>query len=162
MQSRRHRPRIRPPCSSAAELNNPRPEAPSFRSAYLRVNLGTGILVSAAIGLMLPVLPRVIGEVFPREYIEPVSRVSRILAVGYMATSFTVASDAFYLATDTLKVALRLTLIALLPYVCMMVWLVREHAELGVLWGLSLSMTFSLIHPAFALAWFARKAASRQ
>ncbi len=127
-----------------------------LESAYWRASLGSGLLMTSALLLSLPLAPLVIAY-FPPAYHDPVWLCYRILLPGVIVVSFSVANDTFYLVTNTLRVAILLQLIGLvfgLAVVVLCSWL---WPTFGTALGLSISFSWSLAHLAYAATWFRRQ-----
>ena len=93
--------------------------------------------------------------VFPPEYRQPMWIVSLILTPGLIALSFSIANDTFYLVTNTLRVAMILSLIGIVVNGLVVWHLARTWPETGVAWGLSITMFWCVTHYLYA-AWYFR------
>ncbi len=134
-------------------------DAARFRELFVRVTLLGGLMIAIGILGFLPLVPWIVGELYPAGYVEPVWLLARILAVGFVCAAFAVAIDAFYIATDRLRVALRVALACLLitvPLSAVLAWLMPRT---GAAWGAVSSMGWTLVHYAYIALYFRRQRA---
>ncbi|HJO26490.1 MAG: hypothetical protein CMK00_02750 [Planctomycetes bacterium] len=127
-----------------------------MRRAYFRASLFSGIIISAALALILPLVPWILDSFFPRDYHAPIWSICLILIPGFVAMSFSVANDTFYLVTNTLKVAIVICIISTLVGSAMIGVCAWLNPTTGVAWGLSFAMSWSTIHLVYAALWFRR------
>lgn len=131
-----------------------------FRSTFVKASLYSGAIISAGILLALATMPLVLQLVFPLEYRRPVWIVCLILTPGLLTLSFSIANDTFYLVTNTLRVAMVLSVIGIV-FNGFVTWhLARTWPETGVAWALSITMTWCVTHYLFAAWYFRRHRAS--
>jgi len=128
-----------------------------LRGAYFKASLFSGLLISAAILVITPLLPWFLELAFPREYREPVWLLARILIPGFMVLSFSIANDTFYLVTGTLRVGIWFSAIGMVVYVALVGTCAWIWPETGVARGFTIAMFWSLWHPLYVYYWFKRK-----
>ena len=124
--------------------------------AYFRTSLYSGLLIGGAILAGLPLLPLLLERAFPSDFQAPIWTICLILAPGYVVISFSIANDTFYLVTKTLRVGILLSILGALinlPLIAALAW---AFPTVGVAWGLSISMMWSLWHPAYVYWWYRR------
>lgn len=124
-----------------------------LRHAFFKVTLYSGLIISAGVLVFLAVLPWVLSFAFPPEYREPLWTVCLILVPGFLIMSFSIANDTFYLVTNTLRVAVVISVMGTLASILLLIWLAYRNPTTGVPWGLSLAMASSGVHFAYA-AWY--------
>ena len=134
-------------------------EISRLSSAYWRATLTSGLLISSGLLLSLPIAPHVIA-LFPPDYHGPVWIIYLILLPGTMVVSFSVANDTFYLVTNTLKVAIQLSVLGLVVNTSVVALLAWRFPTLGVAVGLSFTYCWSLVHLAYASWWFRNRGSS--
>ncbi len=127
--------------------------------AYWRVTLTSGLLISSGLLLSLPIAPHLIA-LWPRDYHDPVWICYLILLPGTMVVSFSVANDTFYLVTNTLKVAVQLSVLGLVVNTLVVAFLAWRFPTLGVAVGLSFTYCWSMVHVAYAFWWFRTRGSS--
>jgi O-antigen/teichoic acid export membrane protein len=125
-----------------------------LRRAHWRASLYSGLTVTTGILLCLPLIPIVVGRLFPVDYHEPVWLVSRILVLGFVLMSFCVASDTFYLVTNTLRVAIQLSLAGTVVNTVVIATLAWRFPTVGVAWGLVITMSMGWMHLIYAWSWY--------
>lgn len=126
-----------------------------FRATFVKASLYSGAIISAGLLVSLALLPFALQLVFPPEYRQPMWIVSLILTPGLIALSFSIANDTFYLVTNTLRVAMILSLIGIVVNGLVVWHLARTWPETGVAWGLSITMFWCVTHYLYA-AWYFR------
>ncbi|MBI5363976.1 MAG: hypothetical protein HZA53_12405 [Planctomycetes bacterium] len=126
-----------------------------FRATFVKASLYSGAIISAGLLLSLAVLPALLQHLFPAEYRQPIWTVSLILTPGLIALSFSIANDTFYLVTNTLRVAMVLSLIGIVVNGFVVWFLARAWPETGVAWGLTITMFWCVTHYLYA-AWYFR------
>jgi len=89
-----------------------RKDMQEFSRTFKRVTLGSGALTIVGVLAALVLLPYGVKFIPDESYQEPVLHLCRILAVGYGIVGFSVAFDSFYIVTDQLRIALRVTALA--------------------------------------------------
>ena len=122
--------------------------------AYFRTSIYSGLTIGAGILAFLPLLPWVLEATFPEDFREPIRTICWILTPGYMALSFSTANDTFYLVTRTLRVGIVVSIVGSLfnlPAVALLAW---AFPTVGVAWGLTVMMFWSLWHPGYAYYWY--------
>jgi O-antigen/teichoic acid export membrane protein len=127
-----------------------------MRRAYFRASLFSGCIISAALALILPLVPFILDRLFPLDYHAPIWSICLILVPGFVAMSFSVANDTFYLVTNTLKAAIVICIISTLAGSAMIGVCAWHNPTTGVAWGLSFAMSWSAIHLLYATLWFRR------
>jgi O-antigen/teichoic acid export membrane protein len=127
-----------------------------MRRAYFRTSLFSGCIISGALALLLPLVPWLLDRLFPIDYHDPIWRICLILVPGFVAMSFSVANDTFYLVTNTLKVAIIICIISTVVGSAMIGVCAWINPTTGVAWGLSFAMSWSAIHLVYAAFWFRR------
>lgn len=122
--------------------------------AYFRTSIYSGLTIGAGILAFLPFLPFVLEHAFPEDFREPIRTICWILTPGYIVLSFSIANDTFYLVTRTLRVGILVSIVGSLfnlPSVALLAW---AFPTVGVAWGLSVMMMWSLFHPGYAYYWY--------
>lgn len=129
-----------------------------LRRVYLKTTLTSGMVISLGVLLAMPFLPWIL-RLFDPNYARPVLAMCWILVPGFIVMSFGVANDTFYLVTNTLRVAVMISLIGTVPSVIMLGYLAWWFPETGVAWGLTINMVSSSLHLFYA-AWYFKKHAN--
>jgi O-antigen/teichoic acid export membrane protein len=127
-----------------------------LRRLYFKTTLLSGMFISLGVILVMPFLGWILAHTFPANYVRPVSTTCWILVPGFLVMSFSVANDTFYLITNTLKVAVVISVAAMIPSVILVAYLAWAYPTTGVAWGLSINMASSSLHIAYAAWWFRR------
>ncbi len=128
----------------------------AFRRLFTKVTLITGGLISSAVLLSLPLIPPVIGYLFPEDYASPVFTYAWILAIGYVPFAFAVGIESFYIVANQVRTWLVLTAIGAAITIPTNYWLIMNIPETGTAWGLSLYQSWVVVHLTF-IAWFFRR-----
>jgi O-antigen/teichoic acid export membrane protein len=127
-----------------------------FRAVYNKTTLAAGSLITAGILLALPLIPLLVGWFYPADYAAPVLRYSLILALGYVPMSFAVGLESFYIVTGLLRVSIVLSIIGCLVTIPVNVVLMILLPESGAVWGLSVYMSWVLVHFVYIALYFRR------
>lgn len=117
-----------------------------FRSTWTKITLVSGGLIAAGILFSLALIPVAVKMVFPPDYVDPVTLQAWILSIGFVIFSFAVAVDSFYITANKLGVAIRINLLGLFVCPLASIFLAMRLPETGVAWGVSLGMSWVLIH----------------
>ncbi len=125
-----------------------------LRRLYFKTSLLSGAFISFGVLLAMPFLGWILARTFPADYVRPVSTTCWILLPGFIVMSFSVANDTFYLITNTLKVAVVISVAAMIPSVILVAYLAWAYPTTGVAWGLSINMASSSLHILYAAYWF--------
>lgn len=131
-----------------------RPEA--LKRAWLRASLVGAGSVGLSLLALLALLPVVLDLFLDSAYREPVLRTCYLIAPAVLLSGFAVASDAFYLATRTVRAGLWITLLGLPWGLVVLFVTTRADPHFGAAWGLSLASVWVLWHPLYAWRWFSR------
>jgi O-antigen/teichoic acid export membrane protein len=121
---------------------------------YFRTSLYSGLIISSGLLMMLPFLPFVLSKAFPVDFRDPIWTICLILTPGFMVISFSIANDTFYLITKTLRIGIIVSVVGALinlPLIAALAW---KFPTVGVAWGLSISMFWSLWHPIYVYGWY--------
>jgi O-antigen/teichoic acid export membrane protein len=135
-------------------------DARRFQHTWVRATLLSGAVVAAAWGAALVLLPSVLPWLTPPDYQAPVIALAWALTPGVLALGFSTTSEAFHVATNTVRVAFWFVVIGLpIGASCIIVggWL---YSIQGVAWGLSIALAVELAQPVYALWWLRRRARS--
>src|SRR6185295_8975427 len=84
-----------------------------FRESYLRMCRASSVAITCALFAMLACVPWIVERFLPRDYGEPVFLLCKILLPGFALLSLSVANEAFYVVTNTLRVGVILCAIGL-------------------------------------------------
>lgn len=125
----------------------------AFRRLFARVTLITGGIISGAILLALPVIPILVGTLFPEDFSDPVFTFACILALGYVPFAFASAVDSFYIVSNQIKAWIWLTALGAAITIPTNVYLILTIPKTGTAWGLSLYFSWVLVHLAY-ITWF--------
>lgn len=128
----------------------------AFRRLFTKVTLITGGLISSAVLLSLPLIPPIVGRLFPSDYPAPVFHYAWILAIGYVPFSFAVGVESFYIVANQVKSWLVLTAVGAAITIPTNVWLILNIPETGTAWGLSLYQSWVLVHLTYIAFFFHR------
>ncbi len=123
---------------------------------YFRTSLFSGLTIGGGLLAFLPFLPWVLELALPEAYGAPILTICLILVPGYLVIAFSSANDTFYLVTGTLRVAILLSVAGALVNLPLMAFLAWRWPTTGVAWALTLSMLWSLVHPAYVWSWYRR------
>ena len=129
-----------------------------FRRMFLRSSLIAGALISAGILLALPLVRPLVDAFFPDDYVEPVFLYSLILAIGFIPASFAVGLEPFYILTDQMRASLLITLVGAAITIPLNFVLVEHFPRTGAAWGLSLYMSWVLVHFLYVAYYFKTRA----
>ncbi|WP_298802324.1 hypothetical protein [uncultured Lentibacter sp.] len=127
-----------------------------LRGTYWKASLLSGATITAGLLLSLPVLPLVLPRLFPPDFVEPLWTMILILTPGLCVVSFSVANDVFYLVTDQMGVAIRLSLLGLCVNTAQVAFFAWWLPTIGVAIGLTVTCLWSLVHVGYAWFWFRR------
>jgi O-antigen/teichoic acid export membrane protein len=127
-----------------------------LRKLYFKTTLYSGLFISLGVILVMPFLGWILAHTFPANYVRPITTTCWILVPGFIVMSFSVANDTFYLITNTLKVAVIISIAGMIPSVILVAYLAWAYPTTGVAWGLSINMASSSLHIAYAAWWFSR------
>ena len=123
---------------------------------YFRTSLFSGLTIGGGLLAFVPFLPWILDLAFPEAYREPIFTICLILVPGYLVIAFSSANDTFYLVTGTLRVAILLSVVGALINMPLMAYLAWRWPTTGVAWALTISMLWSLFHPAYVWTWYRR------
>jgi O-antigen/teichoic acid export membrane protein len=126
-----------------------------FRHAFKRITILGGLIVITGVGVFLPFIPLVTRILMPEDYVDPVTLLSRILALGFLSVGFAMAVDAFYIVTNRIWVGIKVGVIGFFVTVPGSVLLASQFPETGVAWGTVFSMSWVSIHLIY-IAWYFR------
>ncbi|MFN0244873.1 MAG: lipopolysaccharide biosynthesis protein [Planctomycetota bacterium] len=127
-----------------------------FRQFFVRASVYSGLIISSGILLSLVVLPFALEWLFPPSYREPVWTMCLILVPGFVAQSFCIANDVFYLVTNTLRVGVYLSIalfVFCMPLIAFLAWKIPTT---GVAIGMSFSFATAATNFIF-IAYYFRK-----
>lgn len=127
-----------------------------LRGTYWKASLLSGATITAGLLLSLPVLPFLISRLFPADFVQPLWTMILILTPGLCVVSFSVANDVFYLVTDQMGVAIRLSILGLVVNTAQVALFAWWLPTIGVAIGLTVTCLWSLVHLAYAWFWFRR------
>ena len=127
-----------------------------LRRTYWKASLLSGATISLGLVLALPVLPVLLPRLFPPDFVEPLWTMVLILTPGLCVVSFSVANDVFYLVTDQMHVAIKLSLVGLVVNTAQVALFAWWLPTIGVAIGLTVTCLWSLVHLAYAWRWFRR------
>ncbi|MDG1049308.1 MAG: hypothetical protein P8R46_03780, partial [Planctomycetota bacterium] len=131
-------------------------DVPGLRRTYWRASLLSGATITAGLLLALPLLPLVLPVLFPPDFVDPLWTMVLILTPGLCVVSFSVANDVFYLVTDQMGVAIKLSILGLLVNTTQVAFFAWWLPTIGVAIGLTVTCLWSLVHVAYAWSWFRR------
>ena len=127
-----------------------------LRRTYWKASLLSGATISLGLVLALPILPVLLPRLFPPDFVEPLWTMVLILTPGLCVVSFSVANDVFYLVTDQMHVAIKLSLVGLVVNTAQVALFAWWLPTIGVAIGLTVTCLWSLVHLAYAWRWFRR------
>lgn len=127
-----------------------------LRKAFFKASMVSGLVITVGIMIVLPFLPWILKLAFPASYSDPVYTVCLILVPGFIVMSFSIANDTFYLVTNTLKVAVTISVVGMFISVAMLIALAWVNPTTGVAWGLTINMACSALHLVYA-SWYFKK-----
>lgn len=131
-----------------------------FRGIYYRATRWSGFLVGGFALALLPLVPLVVGSLFPRDYVGPVYTYCWILALGVIPVAFSVGLDAFYILTDQMRVCIKIALTGVAVTLPLNVYVIWAFPETGAAWGQTIYRSFVFVHFAF-IAWYFRHSAGK-
>ncbi|MCE9595984.1 MAG: oligosaccharide flippase family protein [Planctomycetes bacterium] len=132
-----------------------------LRRAFVKASVVSGLVITCGIIVVLPFLPWILRLAFPAAYLDPVYSVCLILVPGFIIMSFSIANDTFYLVTNTLRVAVIISVVGMFISVAMLFALARWNPTTGVAWGLTINMACSALHLIYAWWYFRKHAKDR-
>ncbi len=124
----------------------------AFRRTFLRTTFVGGAFVSAGILVALPFVHFVVAAFLPPEYVEPVTHLCLILALGCIALSFAIGLDSFYIVTNSMNGAIWLNSIGLVVTAGATAYFCLRFPETGGAWGIAFAMSWGIFHY-FYVAW---------
>jgi O-antigen/teichoic acid export membrane protein len=133
-----------------------------FRRLFVRTSLYSGALVSLGVLCALPLVPWLVGQVYPPDYHAPVARMALFLVPGFLVMSFSIANDTFYLVTNTLRMGVLICALSLVLNVLVVWYLAWLDPFYGVAWGLSFTYASAALHYVYEFAWFRRHKRERE
>jgi O-antigen/teichoic acid export membrane protein len=125
-----------------------------LRRTYWRTVLWSGTFISSGLLIAMLCVKPLLRAAFPESYWEPVFLTCLVLLPGYLIVSFSIGSDTFYLVSDSLKAGVILCIIGFAVCAVAQVVFASQIRTLGAAWGLSFTLSVSLIHFAYAAWWF--------
>jgi O-antigen/teichoic acid export membrane protein len=128
-----------------------------FRQTFWKACLYSGAFISSGLILAMLFVRPVLRLTFPESYWEPVWLISLILLPGYLVVSFSIASDTFYLVSNTLKAGVIICVLGFLVCAAAQTWLAANIRTTGAAWGLSITMCLTSVHFLYAAWWFRRQ-----
>ena len=132
-----------------------------LRRTYWKAVLWSGTFISSGLLLAMLCVKPLLRVTFPESYWEPVFLTCLVLLPGYLIVSFSIGSDTFYLVSDNLKAGVILCILGFVVCAVAQIVLASRIPTTGAAWGLSFTLSVSLIHFAYAAWWFRHRAPSR-
>ena len=130
-------------------------------TSYFRTSLFSGLSIGAGMLAILPLLPWVLQKTFPADYVDPVWTICLILTPGFLVVAFSIANDTFYLVTGTLRVGIIFSVVGAVLSITAVALLAWRYPTVGVAWGLTVTMFWSLWHPAYAFYWYRKNVVAK-
>lgn len=127
-----------------------------FKRTFLRTTLIGGSFISVGILLSLPFLQYVVGVFWPPDYVEPVTQLCLIFAIGCIALSFALGLDSFYVVTDSMNGAIWLNVFAIPITAALAVFLCQRYPLTGGAWAITVCMCWGLFHYVYIAFIFRR------
>lgn len=131
-----------------------RRDAVGFERAFQRVTIVSGAMTGLGVLIALLLVRIPVEWLLPPEYHDPVPRLCAILAMGYGVIGFSVAFDSYYIVTDQLKLALRLSFGSMAISLPALFWLCWLLPESGAAWGMVLNYSYTIVHLVFMARYF--------
>jgi O-antigen/teichoic acid export membrane protein len=128
-----------------------------LRRTYWKAVLYSGSFISSGLLLTMLCVKPLLRATFPESYWEPVFLTCLVLLPGYLIVSFSIGSDTFYLVSDNLKAGVILCILGFLVCAAAQIVLASQIRTTGAAWGLSFTLSVSLIHFVYAAWWFRRR-----
>lgn len=128
-----------------------------FRRTFWKACAYSGAFISSGLLLAMLFVRPVLRLSFPESYWEPVWLTCLILLPGYLIVSFSIASDTFYLVSNTLKAGVIICVIGFGVCAAAQAWLAANIRTTGAAWGLSLTLALTSVHFLYAAWWFRRQ-----
>ncbi|HEV8114087.1 MAG TPA: oligosaccharide flippase family protein [Planctomycetota bacterium] len=125
-----------------------------FRRTFWKACLYSGAFISTGLLLAMLFVRPVLRLTFPESYLEPVWVMCLILLPGYLAVSFSIASDTFYLVSNTLKAGVIICVVGFVVCAAAQTWLAGHIRTTGPAWGLMITMCLTSVHFVYAAWWF--------
>lgn len=130
-----------------------------FRRVFWRVTLAGGVMVYAAVLVTLALVRPVVTLLYPADFPDPVFENAAILALGFLPFSFAMGLEPFYIVSARIRVSILLTIVGGLITIPANVLLVSWLPRTGAAWGVSLYMSWVLVHLAYIAVYFRRSPA---
>ena len=127
-----------------------------FRTQWLRVTLLGGTLISSGILIGLPLVPYLARRAFPPDYLEPVSLLTKILAVGFVPSAFCLAIDSFFIITGRIRILVAVGLTCMPIYIGSCIFLSDIDPTTGGAWGYTIARIWPLVCFVY-IAYYFRK-----
>lgn len=121
-----------------------------FRRLFATTTLVTGATISAAIWLLVLIVPTIVDLAFASDYGEPVLRLAVVLAIGESAAGFCVCLEAFFISTNRLRALFGFSLLGLATAVPAAIWLIGHVPLTGAAWGVVVMRSFNLVQLLYA------------
>ena len=118
----------------------------NFRRLFFRTAIITGVLTTAALLVLLGLIPWLTRSLYPPGYMVEVYKYSGILLFGYIPFAFATANEAFYIVANKLKALLWITLVGAVITIPLNVLLIDRIDFYGTAWGLVLYQSWVLVH----------------
>jgi O-antigen/teichoic acid export membrane protein len=125
-----------------------------FRRTFWKACAYSGAFISSGLLLAMLFVRPVLRLAYPESYWEPVWLICLILLPGYLVVSFSIASDTFYLVSNTLKAGVIICVLGFLVCAAAQTWLAANIRTTGAAWGLSLTLVLTSVHFLYAAWWF--------
>jgi O-antigen/teichoic acid export membrane protein len=129
-------------------------DMPRFRRTFVRGTVVTGLVTGGLLIGALPLVPWLVGVVYPADYRTPVATMALILAVGYVPHAFMVAADAFFIATGKLRAAIVLTVVGVAITMPLFAWVTASVPLTGAAWGMAFVHLYCFAHYAYQFWYF--------
>jgi O-antigen/teichoic acid export membrane protein len=128
-----------------------------LRRTYWRTVLWSGTFISSGLLLAMLCVGPLLRATFPESYWRPVFLTCLVLLPGYLIVSFSIGSDTFYLVSDSLRAGVILCVFGFVVCAVAQIVLASRIPTTGAAWGLSFTLSVSVIHFAYAAWWFRRR-----
>lgn len=128
----------------------------TLKSSFYRTCLYSGLSIALAFAICLPFVPTLLEWLFPLDYREPIWRICLILLPGFVVLAFSIVNDSFYVVTNTLMVGVWLCILGLIVNTAVVGVLAWLYPTVGVAYGISITLLWSLTHHVYAFFWFRR------
>ncbi|TAJ12710.1 MAG: hypothetical protein EPO68_13560, partial [Planctomycetota bacterium] len=133
-----------------------------LRRTWLRITLLGGGVTAACVLVMALAAPWIVQTFYPRDYWAPITSMVWILALAHAMQSFHVGIDAFYLATNKLRVGIVIGIVGIISYLSSLIVLVSWLGATGPAWAIVVAAILASANLVYVLHFFSKAARAQR